>query len=828
MPAIGGGRAETTRIEAPRENFGRLPSGGGRLVYASSVRTEAAKPGSKLVAVLGPTNTGKTHRAITRMLEHPTGMLGLPLRLLAREVYDRITRELGEQSVALITGEEKRIGSRARYWVCTVEAMPLEREVDFLAIDEIQLAAHPQRGHVFTDRLLHARGRAETWFLGADTIRPLLTLLVPTASVETHARFSTLRSRGQSRLAALPSRSAIVAFNVADVYRLAEQLRHRRGGAAVVHGGLSPRARNAQVALYEAKEVEYLVATDAIGMGLNLNIHHVAFASARKFDGREERQLAPAELGQIAGRAGRHLQNGTFGTLAPLPAFSDGLRRAIEEHRFGRLEHLSWRNSDLALTSVDDLLASLLVLPGRRYFSRHTGASDLEALTRLSSDPEIRRRARGEDNVALLWKACQIPDYRQWLPELHAELVKEIYLQLTGPSGNIDESWLAASVRPLDDTSGDVDALTARIASVRTWTYLSNHSAWVPNVTHWVEHTRELEDRLSDALHDRLLERFVERRRHTLAVAPSTRAEPGGRAEPADQEHPFSALRALREQLSEASERPSLERWVEDLVAAPHERFRLDSDGKVYDAEHNIGHLVRGTTLLRPELKLTLDGLSSGQRLRLSRRLLAWSRDLVQEVIGFSSEGPTFAWSAAARGLLYQLEQNLGSLPARAAREQLAQLTPSDREHLRELGVQIAPPLVYAATTLERRQRLVRLALTRAFWPCPAEACSLLLRRVSLPLPVGVDVDWLSHVGFVVLGRRAVRVDVADRARRELQRLNRAGPFEPPSVVAQWLGCSRAELTELAAELGYRRGNDGLLRGPRRRKRIERRQKTSI
>src|SRR5688572_15317195 len=279
---------------------------------------QAGSPHSRLVALLGPTNTGKTHRAIQRMLEHPTGMLGLPLRLLAREVYDRLTRELGEQQVALITGEEKRSGRHPRYWICTVEAMPLSQEVDFLAVDEIQLAAHPQRGHVFTDRLLHARGRAETWFLGAETIRSLLHLLVPTATIESHARLSTLRGRGQSRIGALPSRSAVVAFTVPEVYRIAEQLRHRRGGAAVVHGGLSPRARNAQVALYEAQEVDYLVATDAIGMGLNLNIRHVAFAGLRKFDGREDRPLAAAELGQIAGRAGRYLQDGSFGTLAPI------------------------------------------------------------------------------------------------------------------------------------------------------------------------------------------------------------------------------------------------------------------------------------------------------------------------------------------------------------------------------------------------------------------------------------------------------------------------------------------------------------------------------
>jgi ATP-dependent RNA helicase SUPV3L1/SUV3 len=791
------------------------------------VRTEAAKPYSRLVAVLGPTNTGKTHRAITRMLEHPSGMLGLPLRLLAREVYDRVTREVGEEAVALITGEEKRIGRRARYWVCTVEAMPLSQEVDFLAVDEIQLAAHPQRGHVFTDRLLHARGRAETWFLGAETIRPLLSHLVPTASIESHARLSTLRARGQARLGALPNRSAVVAFNVAEVYRVAELLRHRRGGAAVVHGGLSPRARNAQVALYEAQEVDYLVATDAIGMGLNLNIHHVAFASLRKFDGREERYLDPAELGQIAGRAGRHLMDGSFGTLAPLPALPEGLSRSIEEHRFQRLDHLRWRNSDLNLESVAELLASLHVLPPQRCFARLVSATDTGVLERMERDADVKRRARGEANVRLLWQACQIPDYRQWLPELHAELVKDIFLQLTGARAAIDEDWLAASVRPLDDTGGDIDALTARIAAVRTWTYLSNHSSWVPNVRHWVERTRDLEDRLSDALHDRLIERFVEHRRQSveLAAAPAER-EP--RAASGNHDSPFSALRALREQMESKHPGTSLERWIEDLVEAPHERFRLDAEGRVFDAERPLGHLARGATLLRPEFKLTCEGLSSGQRLRLSRRMLAWARDLVQEVVGGLRELGDGDWSAAGRGLVYQLEQNLGSLPARGAGQQISALTSADRGLLRALGVKHHRHLTYAMSSLGPRQRLVRLALTRAFAPRGSAQLPALLSRVSFAQPTGLDAEWLSRVGFVVLGPRAVRIDVADRVRNELDRRARVGAFELPRELAQWLGCVGREVPDLIHPFGYRRGDDGLFRAPsRRRRRMKQRQKTS-
>ena len=776
------------------------------------MRTQAARPHSNLVAVLGPTNTGKTHRAITRMLEHPSGMLGLPLRLLAREVYDRLTREIGEQAVALITGEERRVGRHARYWICTVEAMPMAQEVDFLAVDEIQLAAHPRRGHVFTDRLLHARGRVETWFLGADTMRPLLAALIPTASIQSQPRFSTLTARGQSRLEALPVQSALVAFSVPEVYRLAERLRQRKGGAAVVLGALSPRARNAQVALYEAKEVDYLVATDAIGMGLNLGIRHVAFAGLRKFDGRDERFLRPAELAQIAGRAGRHVQNGTFGTLAPLPALNEGLKRCIEEHRFESVQQLTWRNSDLCLDDIAALSASLRLQPPRKCFSRLAQATDLDALERVEADSEVRRRARGSAAVQLLWQACQIPDYRQWLPELHAELVKDVFLQLTGPRGGIDPDWIAACIKPLDDLSGDIDALTSRIASVRTWTYISNRGTWIPNVEHWLERTRDLEDRLSDALHDRLVERFVARRRHSVdlrvrrpCVVETGRLEANGAS-------PFLALEKLREQLFETSEGPSVERWVEDLVAAPHQRFRVDETGQVFDAERCLGHLARGTSLLRPEFKLTLNGLSSGQQLRLSRRLLAWSRDLVEDIVGPLRNAPDPPWSAAARGLLYQLEQNLGSMSGHKAGQQLSALIPSDRESLAGLGIRVRREVIYSTQSLRPAQRLARLALCQAFTPRDAAVLPALMSRTSFPKPKELETEWLTIVGFVVLGGRAVRVDVADRVCTELWRCAGKGPFQLPVELAQWLGCGPEQLPQLARALGYRCGDDGFYR----------------
>lgn len=786
------------------------------------MRTHAANISSKLVAVLGPTNTGKTHRAIQRMLEHRTGMLGLPLRLLAREVYDRVTREVGEEAAALITGEEKRVGGRARYWVCTVEAMPTSHEVDFVAVDEVQLAAHPSRGHVFTDRLLSARGREETWFLGADTMRPLLRTIVPAASVESHPRLSTLSARGQARLGGLPARSAVVAFNVPEVYRIAERLRNRRGGAAVVLGALSPRARNAQVALYESGEVDYLVATDAIGMGLNLRIKHVAFASACKFDGREDRPLDAAELAQIAGRAGRHQENGTFGTLAPLPAFPQSLERRIQEHRFEPVRRLTWRNSDLCTTSIADLLASLRKPPPRGYFARLAQGTDEQALERLEADAEVRRRCRAEDMVQLLWQVCQIPDYGEWTPGLHPDLVREIFLQLTSPAGVLTSDWLARELERLDDTSGDVDALTGRIAKVRTWTYVSHHGAWTEDDRYWAERTRDLEDRLSDALHERLVERFVARRRQLSDLAGAFRRSSVRESAPSASNEPFRVLQDLRERLFDVGQPPSVQAWVDELVGAPHERFRVDESGHVFADSECLARLVRGASLLRPELKLLVPDLDGGQRLRLSRRLLAWSRDLVSTVVGALSPSDG-AWSPAARGLLYQLEQSLGSVPRAALIDVVQRLTIEDHAGLRELGVQLGRHSVYLESALRSQQRLFRVALNQAFEPLALGALPVLASRVSFQLPDVVNPSWVERVGFVVVARRAVRADVLERTGAALWQQARHGAFALPSSLPQWLGCTTEEAVTLIVALGYKRREDGTFVGARRARRRGRR-----
>ncbi|WP_374532600.1 helicase-related protein, partial [Phenylobacterium sp.] len=490
-----------------------------------SARFSDAGP-PKLTAVLGPTNTGKTHLAVERMLGHASGMIGLPLRLLAREIYDRIVKLRGAPCVALITGEEKIVPPRAQYFVCTVEAMPLSRQVEFLAVDEIQLCADPERGHVFTHRLLHARGRFETMLLGAGTMAPLVRALLPDAEIVTRERFSRLTYSGPKKLTRLPRRSAVVAFSADQVYAIAELIRRQRGGAAVVMGSLSPRTRNAQVALYQSGEVDFLVATDAIGMGLNMDVDHVAFAGLRKFDGRRTRFLHPSEVGQIAGRAGRFTRDGTFGATGDCEDMDADLIEAVEEHRFDAIAGAEWRNADLDFGSLPRLLKSLTTPPGRPGLKLAGEALDEKTLHALSDEPVvIERCARDRAALARLWDVCQTPDFRKTSGEEHIRLVREFFGWLTSRDRKVPEDWIAGQYRHLDRTDGEIDTLAARLASVRTLAYVANRPDWLADPGAWQGRTRALEDRLSDTLHEKLMARFVDRRTSVLMRALNVRGD---------------------------------------------------------------------------------------------------------------------------------------------------------------------------------------------------------------------------------------------------------------------------------------------------------------
>ncbi|MDA0800884.1 MAG: helicase-related protein [Proteobacteria bacterium] len=614
-----------------------------------------------LTLVLGPTNTGKTHLALERMTGYASGMIGFPLRLLARENYDRLVRKLGVGKVGLLTGEERILPVGARYLCCTVESMPLDanadaelanRRFDFVAVDEVQLAGDRERGHVFTDRILHARGAFETMFMGAETAAPLLKALLPDAKFEFRDRMSRLAYAGPKKLTRLPRRSAIVAFSAADVYQIAEFVKRQRGGAAVVMGRLSPRTRNAQVELYQNGDVDFLIATDAIGMGLNLDLGHVALSADMKFDGRQMRKLLPSEMAQIAGRAGRHMNDGSFGVTDGCHALEPEMIDAIEQHRFAPLRAFYWRSRDLAFSSIDQLLGSLEAPPPLPFLFRKGDALDHQALTALASRDDIRSAVSGARDVRLLWAVASIPDFRQSLHENHYDMLANIFLTLVA-KGVLGNDMVAKAMAQLDRVDGDIDTLMTRLAYIRTWTYITHRSDWTDNPIEWQDRARSIEDRLSDCLHGRLSERFVDKRaahlsrrlKETKNLIASVKddgmvlveGEEVGRLDGftfhptlADGEDKAPILAAARRGLPD-----EIERRVRAFVASADPAFRLGADGVVKWREAEVARLVKGDGLYvpRPEL-VSSDLLSIDQTQRMVQRLVGFTAAHVETILG--------------------------------------------------------------------------------------------------------------------------------------------------------------------------------------------------
>jgi len=784
---------------------------------------------SHLSAVLGPTNTGKTYLAIERMLGHGSGMIGFPLRLLARENYDRVVRLKGAAHVALVTGEEKIVPPGARYFLCTVESMPVDRPVDFLAIDEVQLCADAERGHIFTDRVLHARGRHETMLLGAETVRPVLRKLVPEAEHITRPRFSTLSYAGVRKLTRLPPRSAVVAFSTAEVYAMAELMRRQRGGTAVVLGALSPRTRNAQVAMFESGEVDYLVATDAIGMGLNLDLDHVAFARLSKFDGRTVRALNAPELAQIAGRAGRHMAAGTFGTTGEAGPLAPELVEAVENHRFDPVRTLYWRTRDLDFRSPRLLLKSLDRPPPGPLLMRVRGTEDLQALAALARDAEIAALARHPAAVRLLWEVCQVPDFQKTLSDQHARLLARLYRYLAPDDGRLPEDWVARQVARIDRIDGDIDALVGRITQIRTWTYISHRADWMTDASHWQERAREIEDRLSDSLHDRLTQRFVDRRAAMLvrrlgaggdllaAVKNNgdvlVEGEFVGRLEgfqfradgTVDGTEAKPLLTAARRALT-----GTMPGRVRDLERDGDDAFTLDADGQLAWRGMAIAKLARGESALRPEIEaLASEFLDGRSRERLRLRLTDWLRRHLGAELA-----PLYRLADAAsrpglgghlRGLLFQLAEAFGLVPRRAVAEQVRGLTRADRRALADLGVRLGAESVFLPSLLRSRSARLRGLL----WALHRKMAPPRMPRLGRRMPpvAGIDLGLGQALGYRHMGEHGtgamLRADTLERLAREARRLAAQGPFAVTPRIRDLAG-GAAEAEAVLAALGYR------------------------
>jgi ATP-dependent RNA helicase SUPV3L1/SUV3 len=798
-------------------------------------------------AILGPTNTGKTHLAIERMCGHSSGVIGFPLRLLAREVYDRVVAMKGEKQVALLTGEERIVPPQARYFLCTAESMPvpggdshhdtdLHRDFAFAAIDEAQLGIDPERGHVFTDRMLRARGREETLILGSEALKPVIRELLPEAEIVSRPRFSTLRYGGGVKLSRLPPRSAVVAFSADQVYALAEMLRRFKGGAAVVMGALSPATRNAQVAMFQRGEVDYLVATDAIGMGLNMDVTHVAFAGLEKFDGRRERRLTIAEMAQIAGRAGRHQRDGSFGTLGLTEesgGFSEREIEAIEEHRFRPLDSVYWRNADLDFTDVRALIASLEMKSDDPVLRSAPEAIDLAVLKLIAEDPAITAK-RGVQ-ARRLWAVCGLPDFRKVGPMHHARMVRRLFSYI-GEGGHIPHEWFAAEVTRLDNMSGDIEALADRLAGIRSWAYIAHRADWLKEPARWAERTREVESRLSDALHERLTQRFVDRRTAVLVrdigasgadALPVTVAadgevsvgpEPIGHLTGFEFRVDPSAPLADKRLLLAAAERrlgDELDRRANALIEAADETFALiveEGGGLAVGWEgHVLARLSPGRSLLEPAVRTAraLDRLSAHRRAVLRERLERWLEAQVHhhlralENLAAAASDPGTA--PGVRALAAMLADSGGVLPRKAALSAIAHLEQADRQALHKLRVRLGPLDVFVSPLLKPAAQQWRAAL-------------LAIRQgqgmPALP-PAGAatlspDSDPRGAVfAYRRAGRSWIRIDLADRLASHARKVRSAGGNDPvDAALATSIGLDEDALGKLMSDVGFTRSGD--------------------
>ncbi|HSI39090.1 MAG TPA: helicase-related protein [Xanthobacteraceae bacterium] len=798
-----------------------------------------------VTAVLGPTNTGKTHLAIERMLGHSSGLIGLPLRLLAREVYQRLVERAGVDQVALVTGEERIKPAHPRYWVSTVEAMPRDLDVAFVALDEIQIAADLDRGHVFTDRLLNRRGREETLLLGAATMRPLVEKLLPGVSVLVRPRLSNLTFAGEKKITRLPRRSAIVAFSTDEVYAIAELIRRQRGGAAVVLGALSPRTRNAQVAMYQSGDVDYLVATDAIGMGLNLDVDHVAFAGDVKFDGWQFRKLNPGELAQIAGRAGRAHRDGSFGTTGRCPPFDAELVQRLEGHSFEPHRVLQWRSTTLDFRSVATLLETLGAPPREEGLTRAPTADDVRVLETVARDPEMRALAVGAAAVERLWEACQLPDYRKVSPASHTDLVIAVYGYLMR-EGKIATDWFARQVALADRTEGDIDTLSGRIAQIRTWTFAANRPDWLDDPEHWQGVTRRVEDKLSDALHERLAHRFVDRRTSVLmrrlrenAMLDTEITKTGdvvveghvighllGFQFAADASAGGPDAKALRATAQKALA-GEIDNRATRLAAAPDDSFVLSADGTVRWIGEPVAKLIPGEDVLAPRLKIIADDqLADAARDAVQARLDLWLKAHVEKLLGpLLALGRAADLVGIARGIAFQAVESLGVLERHKVAEEMKALAQDARAALRSHGLRFGAHHIYLPALLKPAPRSLAVQLwglkhgglqQKGLDELPHLASS---GRTSIPVDPEIQKGLYRAAGFRVTGERAVRVDILERLadlirpalawRPNMPGEKPAGALDGGGFIAtvgmtSLAGCAGEDFASILRALGYR------------------------
>ena len=775
-------------------------------------------------ALLGPTNTGKTFFAIDRMLTHSSGMIGFPLRLLAREVFDKISLRCGKQYVALITGEERIMPENPKYWVCTVEAMPINLTFDFVAIDEIQLCADLDRGHIFTNRLLNLRGKKETIFLGSSSIKKIINNILPDVEFLSRKRLSQLKYVDSRKINKIQPRSAIVCFSVEEVYSIAEIIRREKGGAAIVTGGLSPKTRNSQVNIYQSGEVDYLVATDAIGMGLNLDLSNVCFASLTKFDGFNHRKLFVNELAQIAGRAGRYTTNGTFGTTAGCEALSSDLIHNIENHNFLDIKKIQWRNSNLSFDNPSSLIESLNLKPNNLSLVKSRESTDLSTLKIMSENQIIIEKVKSINEVKLLWKICQIPDYRKISLTDHVQILTEIFLLLID-KGKLPETWLEKKIISLDKYDGDIEKLSRRLSYIRTWNYVANRGSWFDNPTFLEEAAKSIEEKLSDKLHELLIERFIDKR--TTVLLKTIREKGKLTAEFNDNNELLienqligrvEGLNFVFQTTDNSIENKKLlliakdqiiakiKKIVDQLYETPDSDFFLNNSGEIIWNESVVGKLAVGNKLYKPNIKsVTSDYLPETLINKVETRIKYFINNYIkQNFIHLFSIMEDKEINGISTGLVFTMSEHLGVLSRDRVTKEVKSLDQESRAKFRKYGFRFGQYSIYHPLFLKPEPTRLRVILWSKFHQLEKKMDPPLPGLVTIEVTEGVEDSYYELVGFKKLGSRAIRIDMLERLADLIRLQDTKKGFKATSEMLSITGLSFIQLKEILEKLGYK------------------------
>ncbi|MBS56614.1 MAG: hypothetical protein CMP16_01935 [Rickettsiales bacterium] len=786
---------------------------------------------TNLLAILGPTNTGKTFIAFDRLLSFKSGIFGFPLRLLARENYDKAVKKLGLNSVALITGEEKILPKEAKYYFCTVESMPTNIEVECAVIDEIQLASDFERGHIFTDRILNFRGSEQTIFLGSLTIESILCKLFPKIKIEKRERFSKLSYLPKQNLSKLKPRSAIIAFNVNKVYEIAELLRTHKGGAALVLGSLSPRTRNAQVEIYEEKKVDFLVATDAIGMGLNLNINHITFSSLQKYDGKYNRNLFPAEIGQIAGRAGRYKNNGTFGYTKEAGFLDPLIIQSIEEHRFDFIQKIYWRNSDLDFSSIESILNSLKKFPVEKIFIQKKNAEDEINFRLLIDDEDIKPFLNNSFNISLLWDVCRIPDFEKIFKDSYINLLKKIYLKLIKNDYSIPENWFKDKIVHLENFEGGIEELSGKISHIRTWTYIANHRQWLNNSSYWQEKTLKIENILSDHLHTRLTNKFVDVSASYFLNAELEGVEPVVEVNNKsiilngkkygyingfnlvfydfDLSHSLFSLSHVKK-----SVRNMIEEKISNFLNAPNdsinlgsiENLNLEQEVKIFWGDEQIGILRKGKNIYSPIAEsLNSEFLSSENKLLVSAKLQDWIDSKIAFDLKPIKDKLDDNISPQVRAIAFNTFDQLGSLEIGEYAAFIKKIDEKDKLDISKLGIRIGAKFFFTPNFLKKSAMELCALLWKVFnnfsinssYPLPSNG------RVSFNTEVKMPEGYWLAIGYKYLNKFALRIDVFERVFFLARQKIKTGPFLESADMMNPVGCNSDQLKEILVYCGF-------------------------